>query len=179
MWLLLTKAWRKFKDSTPKPTATKRFLQHIIGEYAVEYPNICNQILTLMEIWSETGSLERSFTKLLKMCYKGRCETSSNTSSKATKICGRKQESYFKKSNHVCLDNIFVLSFFWGALFMDIILGAILQVLYCLVLFSVLFCGWKDKLYRSLLKAYSKCIFIQLFPFRSPPPPPPSHSREL
>ena len=50
MWLLLTKAWRKFKDSTPKPTATKRFLQHIIGEYAVEYPNICNQILTLMEI---------------------------------------------------------------------------------------------------------------------------------
>ena len=92
-----------------------------------------------------------------------------HSQSKGIKSCGRKQESYFTKGNHVCSDNIFVLSFFWGTLFMDIILGAILQVLYCLVLFSVLFCGWKD------IGAYSKCIFIQLFPFGSPP----SHSREL
>ena len=91
----------------------------------------------------------------------------SHCQSKATKIFGRKQESYFKKSNHVCLDNIFVLSFFWGALFMDVILGAILQVLYCLVLFSVLFCGWKDKLYRSLLKMH----FHPAFSISIPTPP--------
>ena len=62
MLQLITKAWLKDKDSTPKPTVTKRFLQYIIGEYAVEYPNICDLILIFMAISSGTGSPERSFT---------------------------------------------------------------------------------------------------------------------
>lgn len=42
MCQLMTKAWFEFKDST------KRFLQYIIGEYAVEYPNVCDIIMTLI-----------------------------------------------------------------------------------------------------------------------------------
>jgi len=74
----MTRAWLKFKDSSPKLTITKRFLQHVVSEYAVEYPNICDLILILMAIASGTGSLERSFTKLSKMCYKDRSGISSD-----------------------------------------------------------------------------------------------------
>ena len=47
---------------------------------------------------------------------------------------------------------------------MDIILGAIFHVLYCLALFWVLFCGRKGKLYWGLLKKYVDPSFAILIP---------------
>ena len=76
MWQLMAKVWLKCKDITPKPTITNSFLQHIIGEYADEYPSIYELILILMAVMPGTGLLEQSLTKLWKMCYKGRCGTS-------------------------------------------------------------------------------------------------------
>ena len=72
LWQLMIKGWLKFKTSTPKLPVTKRFLQHINGECA------CYLILTFLAISSWTSLLERSFSKLLKMCYKDRCGTSSD-----------------------------------------------------------------------------------------------------
>ena len=72
MCQFMTKAWLKFKGSTHKSTVTKRFLQDIIGEYAFEYPNVCDLILILKSISPGTASLERNFTKLSKTCCKDR-----------------------------------------------------------------------------------------------------------
>ena len=76
-WPSLTKSWLKFKDSLPKPTVTKRFLKHVVEEFAVEYPNCCELIMVLKAISSGTGPVERSFTKLTKICYKDRSGLSS------------------------------------------------------------------------------------------------------
>ena len=72
MWQFLTKAWLKFKGSTDKSTITKRLLHDIVDEYAFEYPNVCDLILILTSISPGTASLERSFTKLSKICCKDR-----------------------------------------------------------------------------------------------------------
>ena len=72
LWPTLTKSWLKFKDSKPPSTTIKRFWMHIISEHAIEYPNLCDLVLLLLAVSPGTGPVERSFSKLAKICYKDR-----------------------------------------------------------------------------------------------------------
>ena len=55
-----------------------RFWVHIIEQYTIEYPNFTDLALILSSITPGTGPLERSFAKLAKICYKDRCNISSD-----------------------------------------------------------------------------------------------------
>ena len=70
------KTWQKYKDTSPKSTRMLRFLVHIVEEYCIEYSNLTDLVLILLSISSGTGPLERSYTKLTKICYKDRCTIS-------------------------------------------------------------------------------------------------------
>lgn len=70
MWSTTTKSWLKFKDSKPSSTRMRRFWVHIVLDYAIEYPNMCDLIMLLLAISPGTGPLERSFSKFF--CYKDR-----------------------------------------------------------------------------------------------------------
>ena len=52
-----------------------RFWVHVREEHSIEYPNVSGMLLILLSISPGTGPLQRSFTKLAKICYKDRCNT--------------------------------------------------------------------------------------------------------
>ena len=45
---------------------------HILSNYEIQYPNLCELIVILLAISPSTGPLERSYSKLAKICYKDR-----------------------------------------------------------------------------------------------------------
>lgn len=67
------KAWQKYKDTSPKSTRMLTFLVHIVEKYCIEYSNLTDLVLILLSISPGTSPLERSYAKLTKICYKGRC----------------------------------------------------------------------------------------------------------
>ena len=72
LWPVLCKTWLKFKDSKPSATRMRRFWDHVLEEHAIDYPNMSDLLLILLSISPGTGPLERSFSKLSKICYKDR-----------------------------------------------------------------------------------------------------------
>lgn len=79
IWSTINKSWLQFKSTTPKATVTKRFWIHIISEHAVVYPNLCELIALILAISPGTGPVERSFSRLAKICYKDRGNIGSET----------------------------------------------------------------------------------------------------
>ena len=72
LWSSVTKKWIYFKTTKPESTRMKRFWTEIISQYAIDYPNICDLLLLLLSVSPGTGPVERSFSKLAKICYKDR-----------------------------------------------------------------------------------------------------------
>ena len=72
IWPVITRAWVKLKDSKPEATRIRRFWTKIIEENSIDYPNMADLVLLLLSISPGTGPLERSFSKLAKICYKDR-----------------------------------------------------------------------------------------------------------
>ena len=72
LWPVITKFWLQFKSTKPVANRIKRFWMKMIGEYAIEYPNICQLVILLLSISPGTGPVERSFSQLAKICYKDR-----------------------------------------------------------------------------------------------------------
>ena len=79
IWPIITKKWLNFKDSKPVTDRIKRFWQEIVEENAIDYPNLCDLVLLLLSISPGTGPIERSFSKLAKICYKDRNSLSAST----------------------------------------------------------------------------------------------------
>ena len=75
----MSKCWVKFKDSKPAATRMRRFWVMIASENAIEYPNFCDLIILLLAISPGTGPVERSFSKLAKICYKDRGNSKGST----------------------------------------------------------------------------------------------------
>ena len=72
IWPVTGKTWLKFKDTKPSSSVSKCFWTHILKEHSISYPNLADLILIILAISSGTGPLERSFSKLAKICYKDR-----------------------------------------------------------------------------------------------------------
>ena len=72
LWPTITKSWLKYKDSKPESSRIRRFWTDIISEHAIDYPNLCDMVMLLLAISPGTGPVERSFSKLAKICYKDR-----------------------------------------------------------------------------------------------------------
>ena len=72
IWPVTGKTWLKFKDTKPSSSVSKCFWTHILKEHSISYPNLADLILIILAISSGTGPLERSFSKLAKICYNDR-----------------------------------------------------------------------------------------------------------
>ena len=70
LWPVLSKTWWKFKDSKPSSIRMHRFWDHVLEEHAIDYPNMSDLLLILLSVSPGSGPLERSFSKLSKICYK-------------------------------------------------------------------------------------------------------------
>ena len=79
LWPEVNRKWISFKESKPAVSLIKRFWDDIVGDYAIDYPNVCNLLLVLFSISPGTGPIERSFSKLAKICYKDRSNMKSST----------------------------------------------------------------------------------------------------
>ena len=70
LWPVFNRNWGRFKDI--KTTAIQKFYYYIIDNYMINYPNVCEMLLILMGAAPNTSPLERSYSKLTKICYKDR-----------------------------------------------------------------------------------------------------------
>ena len=70
IWPICNRLWPKFcKD---KANGNRKFWQTIISNYTITYPNLTTLVRILFAIAPSTGPLERSYSKLAKLCYKDR-----------------------------------------------------------------------------------------------------------
>ena len=70
IWPICNKLWPKFfKD---KINGNKQLWQSIISNHKITYPNLTELVKILFSIAPLTGPLERSYSKLAKICYKDR-----------------------------------------------------------------------------------------------------------
>ena len=70
IWPQFNRIWPKFRDD--KKNGCRNFYFHILSNYEIQYPNLCELIVILLAISPSTGPLERSYSKLAKICYKDR-----------------------------------------------------------------------------------------------------------
>ena len=70
IWPVFNRTWGRFKNL--KVDALYTFYCHIIDNHYINYPNVCELLLILMSISPNTSPLERSYSKLSKICYKDR-----------------------------------------------------------------------------------------------------------
>ena len=70
LWPACNKIWPEFCGN--KKSGNLEFWQKMLSLYFVTHPNICNLVKILKSISPGTGPLERSYSKLAKLCYKDR-----------------------------------------------------------------------------------------------------------
>ena len=70
IWPVFNRTWGRFKAL--KVDALFAFYCHIIDNHYINFPNVCELLLILMSFSPNTSPLERSYSKLAKICYKDR-----------------------------------------------------------------------------------------------------------
>ena len=60
------------KYRADKKKGCRDFFYHILSTYEIQYPKLCELIVILLAFSPSTGPLERSYSKLGKICYKDR-----------------------------------------------------------------------------------------------------------
>jgi len=55
-----------------------RFWKHVLSFYSISHSNLCKLVQIVFSIASNTGPLERSHSKLAKLCYKDRNKLSTS-----------------------------------------------------------------------------------------------------
>ena len=79
LWPSINRKWVTFKNSKPAVSLIKRFWNEIVGDNAIDYPNLSDLVLLLFSVSPGTGPIERSFSKLAKICYKDRASLKPST----------------------------------------------------------------------------------------------------
>ena len=69
-WPILSRNWPKFRNDGK--LANLNMIQHVLENYLISHPNLCELLQLILSVSSPTGPLERSFSKLAKICYKDR-----------------------------------------------------------------------------------------------------------
>ena len=54
------------------------FWKHILSFYSISHPNLCKLVEIVFNVAGNTGPLERSYSRLAKLCYKGRSKLSTS-----------------------------------------------------------------------------------------------------
>ena len=70
VWPQFNRIWPKYRADKKK--GCRDFFYHILSTYEIGYPNLCELIVILLAFSPSTGPLERSYSKLGKICYKDR-----------------------------------------------------------------------------------------------------------
>lgn len=79
MFPIVCKAWLAYQMSKTisAPTQASFYREKILPTHAPQMPMLAQLIVALLSITPGTGPLERSFTKLTKLCYKDRASIKS------------------------------------------------------------------------------------------------------
>ena len=72
IWPTLNKLWRPFATKYKKSEGNQKFWKHILSIHSVTHPNLCTLVEIMFSVAMSTGPLERSYSKLAKICYKDR-----------------------------------------------------------------------------------------------------------
>ena len=75
IWPVFNRIWPQYSEDVKGRHIN--FFTYIISHHSITHPNICELIRILMSVCPSTGPLERSYSKLAKICYKDRNQLSS------------------------------------------------------------------------------------------------------
>ena len=70
IWPIFNRLWPKYRED--KKFGSNKFFQHIIENHTITHPDVMELLKILLAVAPSTGPLERSYSKLAKICYKDR-----------------------------------------------------------------------------------------------------------
>ena len=70
IWPIFNQTWPKYREQ--KKTSHIDFFEHILSNHTITHPDLCEMVKILLAVAPSTGPLERSYSKLAKICYKDR-----------------------------------------------------------------------------------------------------------
>ena len=75
-WPIMNRIWPQYRDNEDKQTIHIKFLNHL-SNHTITHPNVLELIKILLSVAPSTTPLERSYSKLSKICQKDRNKMSS------------------------------------------------------------------------------------------------------
>ena len=70
LWPIFNKVWPQYQECIKDQHIN--FLNHILSNYTITHPDVCDLLRILITIAPSTSPLEQSFSKLSKICFKDR-----------------------------------------------------------------------------------------------------------
>ena len=77
LWPIMNRSWAQYRDIKNKHSLHLIFFNHILSNHTITHPNISELIKIFISVAPNTSPLERSFSKLAKICYKDRNQLTS------------------------------------------------------------------------------------------------------
>ena len=68
LWPIFNKVWPQYQECIKDQHIN--FLNHILSNYTITHPDVCDLLRILITIAPSTSPLEQSFSKLSKICFK-------------------------------------------------------------------------------------------------------------
>ena len=75
LWPVFNKIWLKYHDH--KKTRHMQFVGHVLSQCSITHPHLCDLVRILLAVAPSTRPLERSYSKLAKLCLKDQNQLSS------------------------------------------------------------------------------------------------------
>lgn len=70
LYPICNRKWDTFSED--KKEGNYAFWSHMLSYYSISHPSLCKLVRIIFSIASNTGPLERSYSRLAKLCYKDR-----------------------------------------------------------------------------------------------------------
>ena len=70
VWPIFNKVWLQYRECIKDQHIN--FVNHILSNYTITHPDVCDLMMILITIAPSTRPLEQSFSKLCKICFKDR-----------------------------------------------------------------------------------------------------------
>ena len=70
LWPIFNKVWPQYPECIKDQDIN--FLNHILSNYTISHPDVCDLLRILITIASSTSPLEQFFRKLSKICFKNK-----------------------------------------------------------------------------------------------------------
>ena len=76
LYLICNRKWGEYSKDLQE--GNFHFWKHILSFYSIWHPNLCKLVQIAFSVAGNTGSLERSYSRLKKSCYKSRNKLSTS-----------------------------------------------------------------------------------------------------